>query len=137
MNVGKSFLLSAIQQILDQCHISYLKLAPTGITAVNIQGQTIHSALSMMTSNFDEKIMSYVTSIFQLEEKQEELKTCQVLLIDEISMILAELLVFISSTFSCLHNNGRLFGGVCVIAFGDLLQLPLVVGQTVFKCALW
>jgi len=135
--VGKSYLLSAIQQTLDKRRISYLKLAPTGIAAVNIQGQTIHSALSMTTSNFGDKTTSYVTSIFKSEEKQRELRKHHVLLIDEVSMVSAELLAFLSSTFSRLPNNCQPFGGVYVIAFGDLLQLPPVVGQTIFKSTLW
>ena len=135
--VGKSYLLSAIQQTLDKRRISYLKLAPTGIAAVNIQGQTLHSALSMTTSNFGDKTTSHVTSIFKSEEKQRELRKHHVLLIDEVSMVSAELLAFLSSTFSRLHNNCQPFGGVCVIAFGDLLQLPPVVRQTIFKSTLW
>jgi len=134
--VGKSYLLLAIQQNLDSWWLTYVKLTPTGIAAVNIQGQMIHSALSMMTSNFGNRMMSYVSSIFQSEEKLMEMKGYQVLLIDEISMVSAEMLTFISSTFGQLHGNAKPFGGICVIAFGDLLQLPPIVGQQVFKCML-
>ena len=91
MGVGKSYLLSAVEDNLKQCRISYLKLAPTGIAAVNIGGQTIHSALCMTMSNFGDKSTSYMTSIFQSEEKQIEMAQYQVLLIDEISMVPAEL----------------------------------------------
>jgi hypothetical protein len=58
-------------------------------------------------------------------------------LIDKISMVSAELLSYISQLFARLHSNGRPFGNICVIAFGDLLQLPPVVGQQVFKSAVW
>src|SRR5436190_5955367 len=63
--VGKSYLLSAIQQNLESRRLTYVKLTPTGIAAMNIQGQMIHSALSMMTSNFGDRMMSYMSSIFQ------------------------------------------------------------------------
>jgi DNA replication protein DnaC len=135
--VGKSYLLSAVEDNLKQRRISYLKLAPTGIAAVNIRGQTIHSALCMTTSNFGDKSTSYMTSIFQSEEKQIEMAQYQVLLIDEISMVPAELLAFMSITFGRLHGNGRPFGNICVVAFGDLLQLPPIVGHQIFKCVLW
>jgi hypothetical protein len=135
--VGKSYLLSAIKQRLQRCRLSFLKLAPTGIAAVNIGGQTIHSALSMTTSHLGTKSTSYMSSIFQSEEIQIQMKKHSVLLIDEISMVSAELLSFISRTFGRLHSNGRPFGNICVVAFGDLLQLPPVVGQQVFKSAVW
>src|SRR5579859_744611 len=135
--VGKSFLLSAIESRLKQRRLPYLKLAPTGIAAVNIEGQTIHSALSMTTSHLGTKSTSYVSSIFQSEEAQVEMCKYQVLLIDEISMVSAELLSFMSRLFGRLHNNSRPFGNISVVAFGDLLQLPPVVGQQVFKSAVW
>ena len=135
--VGKSFMLSAVENNLNMRRLSYLKLAPTGIAAINIEGETIHSALSITTSNQGNKSTSFMRSVIQSEERQNELEKYSVLLIDEISMVSAELLNFISSIFSRIHKNGRPFGGVCVIAFGDLLQLPPVVGQTVFKSPLW
>ena len=66
-----------------------------------------------------------------------EMKGYQVLLINEISLVSAEMLIFILSTFSRLHGNAKPFGGICVINFGDLLQLPPIVRQQVFKCMLW
>ena len=135
--VGKSYLLSAIEQRLRQKRLSFLKLAPTGIAAVNIGGQTVHSALAMTTSHLGTKSTSYMSSIFQSDEMQTEMKKHSVLLIDEISMVSAKLLSFISRMFGRLHNNGRPFGNVCVIVFGDLLQLPPVVGQQVFKSSVW
>lgn len=135
--VGKSYLLSAIERRLKQGKLLYLKLAPTGIAAVNIQGQTIHSALSMTTSHMGTKSTSFMTSIFQSEKHQIEMRGYSVLLIDEISMVSAELLSYVSRLFGRLHSNGRPFGNICVIAFGDLLQLPPVVGQQVFKSAVW
>ena len=66
-----------------------------------------------------------------------EMKGYQVLLINEISLISAEMLTFILSTFSQLHGNAKPFGGIYVITFRDLLQLPPIIGQQVFKCMLW
>lgn len=130
-------MLSAVENNLNMRRLSYLKLAPTEIAAINIEGETIHSALSIMTSNQDNKSTSFMTSVFQSEERQNELEKYSVLLIDEISMMSAELLNFISSIFSRIHKNGRPFGDICVIAFADLLQLSPVVDQTIFKISLW
>src|SRR5436190_24378256 len=49
-------------------------------------------------------------------------------------MVSSELLSFISVQFSRLHNNGRPFGGITVIA---LLQLPPVAGQPVYRSNIW
>ena len=134
---GKSFLLFAIERSLYHRHIPFLKLAPTGIAAVNIGGQTIHSGLSITTYGAGNKSTSFITSMHRSDQKTQELKKVEVLLIDEISMVSSELLSFISVQFSRLHNNGRPFGGVIVIAFGDLLQLPPVAGQPVYRSNLW
>ena len=61
----------------------------------------------------------------------------RVLIIDEISMVNSELLMFVSSIFARLHGNSRPFGNIHVICFGNLMQLPPVMGQKVFKAPIW
>ena len=134
---GKSFVLSSIERTLQLRHIPFLKLAPTGIAAVNIGGQTIHSALSITTSGTGSKSTSFITSIHRSQEKMDELRKIEVLLLDEMSMVSSELLSFVSTQFSTLHNTGRPFGGIMVVAFGDLLQLPPVAGLPVYRSNLW
>jgi hypothetical protein len=135
--VGKSFILSALETWIKERRMKYLKLAPTGIAAINIEGRTIHSALSMASNNNSSYSTQFNTSIFNSEEKQQALREISVILIDEISMVSAEMLSYVSSMFGRLHGNGRPFGGIAVLAFGDLLQLPPVVGQPVFYANLW
>lgn len=72
--VGKSFLLSAVKYNLKMRGLLYLKVASTGIAAVNIEGEIIHSALSIMMSNYGNKSTSFMTSIFESEEWQNELQ---------------------------------------------------------------
>src|SRR5579859_5561794 len=134
--VGKSYLLSALERWVQGKGFWYLKLAPTGIAAINIHGNTIHSVFSI-TKRDDDRHKHFVTSIFQSPAQQDDLRKVLMILIDEISMVSAELLSFISSIFSKLHGNGKPFGGITVIAFGDLLQLPPVSGQRPFVCDLW
>ena len=108
--VGKSFILSALEKWVHERHFKYLKLAPTGIAAINIEGRTIHSALSIVSTDNSYRSTHFTTSIFNTQEKQETLREISVLLIDEISMVSAEMLSYISSVFGRLHGNGRPFG---------------------------
>jgi len=134
---GKSFVLSSLERTLTLRHISFLKLAPTEIAAVNIGSQTIHSALSITTYDETSKSTSFITFIHRSQDKMDELRTIEIILLDEISMVSSELLSFISAQFSTLHATGRPFGGIMVVAFGDLLQLPPVAGLPVYRSNLW
>ena len=130
---GKSYLLKALQYWCDSSRNPYLLLTPTGIAARNIAGNTIHSALSIYF-----KAAAYKTGIFRFSEaKREELKALTTLIIDEVSIVDAELLDYISSLFRCLKGNHLPFGGLKIIAFGDLLQLPPVQGQKVWNAVVW
>ena len=120
--------------------VSILKLAPTGIAAYNINGKTIHSALSIP--------MKFSLPYQPLgEEKISQLRTqlgqLQILIIDEISMVDQKLLWYIHGRLRQLKQSrdNSPFGKVCVIAVGDFFQLPPVKGKPVYvdslESALW
>lgn len=94
---GKSFVLSAIEKILKDRKVGFLKLAPTRIAAINIGGQIIHSALAITIVNNSNKSTSFVTSIHRSVDKKDRLKDVEVILIDEISMMSSELFGFMSA----------------------------------------
>ena len=130
---GKSFLLKSLEAWCYRSKRKPLLLAPTGIAANNISGQTIHSALSTFSDG-----CVYRSSIFSGDSSRaDELRTVKVLIIDEISMVDAQLFTFISTVFSRLHQNSRPFGNIHVILFGDLMQLPPVSGLKVFNAPAW
>jgi hypothetical protein len=131
---GKSFLLKVLEGWFQSARIKFLKMAPTGIAACAINGKTIHSALSITQSGRHSHLK---TATFNSEQTMHELRKVQVLIIDEISMVNADLLTFISTIFARLHDNMRPFGGLHVLCFGDLLQLPPVSGLKVFRSPLW
>lgn len=97
-------------------------LAPTGVAAINVGGQTIHSFFKFGTEVTLEKIKRVASSERAMYEKLDAI------VIDEVSMVRADL-------FDCVEKflrlNGRSqnepWGGVQIIAFGDLYQLPPVV----------
>ena len=110
----------------------YLLLAPTGVAAQNIGGQTIHSALKLHATEG-----GFQTLIFNDQTFKDNLKKVKILIIDEVSMVSATLFTFLSSTFSKLHANSQSFGGICIIVIGDLAQLPPVNGDPVFQSPIW
>lgn len=97
-------------------------LAFTGVAAVNIQGQTIHSFFKFhpqTTIDSIKKRWGNDSNIY---------KHIDIIIIDEVSMVRADLLDFIDK-FMRLNgpNFNKPFGGVQVLAIGDLFQLPPVV----------
>jgi ATP-dependent DNA helicase PIF1 len=96
-------------------------LAPTGVSAVNIGGQTIHSF-------FKFGINISPMSIKKATGSGAIYKNLDAIIIDEISMVRADLLDCVDRFMRINGKNKNLpFGGVQVIAVGDLFQLPPVV----------
>jgi len=133
---GKSFVIHHFRAHLQQTRKKYMVLAPTGVAAQNIEGITIHSALKISSTNTT-SYSSYKTLIFNSENLQNEIRQIKTLIIDEISMVSANLLTFISDLFAKLHQNHRPFGGINVLVVGDLFQLPPVQGSAVFNAPVW
>lgn len=97
-------------------------LAPTGVAAVNIKGQTIHSFF-----NFKPDIT--LSSVKDVKPKNKEIyKKLDAIVIDEVSMVRADLFDCINE-FLKIHGKqpGEPFGGIQLILIGDLYQLPPVV----------
>ncbi len=115
---GKSTLLNYFR---EQTKKNVVVLAPTGIAALNVGGQTIHS--------FFKFPLGVVTSKNIPKPRQRELyQAIDTIVIDEISMVRADI---IDGIDYFMRQNGRdkkkPFGGVQMIFMGDLFQLPPVV----------
>lgn len=129
---GKSFIINLIIKDLKDKRSKYLLLAPTGVAAQNIGGQTIHSALRIReTLNGFQTLAPYDYEFFK------SLQQIDTIIIDEISMVSAALFSFISDMFSIIKQQTIAFGGLNVIVVGDLAQLPPVTGLQVFKTSEW
>ncbi|MCX7793091.1 MAG: DEAD/DEAH box helicase [Thermodesulfovibrionales bacterium] len=118
---GKSTLLDYFRKKTKK---NIAVLAPTGVAAVNIKGQTIHSFF-----NFRPDINPH--SVKNIKPRNKELyEKLDAILIDEISMVRADLLDSINE-FLKLHGKKKseTFGGIKMIFIGDLYQLPPVVSS--------
>ncbi|MGL4596031.1 MAG: ATP-dependent DNA helicase [Bacteroidia bacterium] len=106
-------------------------LAPTGVAAMNVGGQTIHSFFQFpqkpLVEANDIHIFRKATAENEEEERRTLIRELDTLIIDEISMVRADLMQAIDLS---LRKNGgdelRPFGGKQVVFIGDLMQLPPV-----------
>ncbi len=120
---GKSTLLDHIRLISKK---KIIVLAPTGISAVNVRGETIHSFFTLKPGFELDEAKSMTIS----ERKKIKFRNIKTLAIDEISMVRADLLDAVDMLLRRARQNKEPFGGVQIIFFGDLYQLPPVVTQT-------
>ena len=101
-------------------------VAPTGVAAINAGGMTIHSFFQLPFSPYIPNTIvkrEYGVS----KEKRNIIKTLDLLIIDEISMVRSDLLDAIDSVLRRFKNPTKPFGGVQLLMIGDLQQLTPVV----------
>ena len=120
---GKSTLINQFCERFEQ-NDKIVKLAPTGIAAYNIKGQTIHSF-------FKFKVPQPIEKIFFNEEIAEICKSIKVIIIDEVSMLRPDLLDCIDQSLRRHTGKDKMpFGDIKMIFVGDLYQLePVVKGD--------
>lgn len=141
---GKTTLL---REIIRTTHKNTVVVAPTGIAALNAGGVTIHSMFGLPISSFvPENTAPHVSDRFRVEtrhslkrhfrmsaQKKAVLSNMELLVIDEVSMLRADLLDAVDFTLQYVRRNNRPFGGVQVLYIGDLQQLPPVVKDEEWK----
>jgi len=118
---GKTTLLR--QLILEEKERAVV-LAPTGLAAVNVGGQTIHSFFS-----FPPRLLDIADA--KKLRAQRLVRQIETMVIDEISMVRSDMLQAIDNSLRLNRGDKRPFGGVRLILSGDLHQLPPVVESDV------
>ena len=95
---------------------------PTAVSALNIGGQTIHSLFQIQPRDF------VMPEFLKLKAKPRNILTAaDVLIIDEISMVAPDVLDAMDILARQARRNNEPFGGIQVVAIGDLFQLPPVI----------
>ena len=116
---GKSTLLSLFRNTSRK---KIAVLAPTGIAALNVKGQTIHSFFGFPPRMIDQKGI--------VKRKNYKMYiNIECIIIDEISMVRADTIDNIDLFLRRNRGINKPFGGVQMIFFGDLFQLPPVLGS--------
>ncbi len=116
---GKSTLLQVFRNTTKK---RVVVLAPTGIAALNVRGQTIHSFFY-----FPPRMLN--KSEIEKRKNNRIYKNLDMIIIDEISMVRADIIDNIDYFLRINRNSNFPFGGVQMIFFGDLFQLPPVVSS--------
>lgn len=101
-------------------------VAPTGIAAISVGGQTIHSFLGLQITLEDPAQAKFKKLT---EEDREKAKEINVIIIDEVSMVRADIMDMMDAKLRHIKENSQPFGGCQIIAFGDLYQLPPVAKE--------
>ncbi len=119
---GKTTLLRQLHAFLWSIGKRAAVVAPTGIAALQAGGQTIHRFFGFDIEITEEKVRRHIAP-----KIANVLKNLDVLIIDEISMVRADLLDCVNAALQKARKSNAPFGGVQVIFFGDLYQLDPVV----------
>ena len=138
---GKSTVINLVAQLvtqtltkegddLDQPYV--LKAAFTGTAASNIGGNTLNSMFSLKFSNNSGSYTAMSTK--KLDQRRVELSNLKLLIIDEVSMLKADMLYEIDARLQEITmKTHQPFGGVAVMCFGDMMQLKPVGGRWIFQ----
>ena len=117
---GKSTLLRYFVENTDK---NVVVLAFTGLAAINVEGETIHSFFKLPIGFVD------TTKIYRNKLLQQKLENVDVIVIDEISMVRADIIDAIDKSLRVNLDSIEPFGGKQMVFIGDLYQLPPIVGN--------
>jgi len=141
---GKTTLL---REIIKTTHKNVVVVAPTGIAALNAGGVTIHSMFQLPFAGFiPDNSAPQFSDFVKFESKQTlarhfkmsglkkaVLRNMELLVIDEVSMLRADVLDAIDFMMQSVRKKKVAFGGVQVLFIGDLMQLPPVIREEEWK----
>lgn len=130
-----------LKYISEHCPKKKAIVAPTGVAAINAGGTTIHSLFMLPFGTY---IADYemawdaqeggiynkkrlLSTIRYRKEKRALIQELELLIIDEVSMLRADMLDAIDTILKSVRRDARPFGGLQVLFIGDLYQLPPVV----------
>ncbi len=120
---GKTTFLKAVKEHSSK---RMIVVAPTGVAAVNARGVTIHSFFQLPLSPYVPGTAIRDRYDFS-KEKRRIIRTLDMLVIDEVSMVRSDLLDAIDFVLRRYRDRTRPFGGVQLLMIGDLQQLTPVV----------
>src|SRR5574344_1999180 len=129
---GKSFILNKLKKCFRIDVTS-----TTGLAAVNINGQTIHSWAGVGICN--RPIVDVVEKILNRAKLKKQILDCEILAIDEISMLDGVTFDYIDEVLRQVRDCDKPMGGIQMLLFGDFFQLPPVSKERgfCFRSSTW
>jgi ATP-dependent exoDNAse (exonuclease V) alpha subunit len=122
---GKTHTVNAFVDYLRSCDIEPAITASTGIAATHIGGMTIHSWSGLgIKTKLDKYDLDKIASSEYIAKR---VRRTQVLIIDEVSMLSANMLDMVDMVCREIKQNGEPFGGIQIVLVGDFFQLPPIV----------
>ena len=122
-----------LRRLKEECPKQMAVVAPTGVAAINAEGVTIHSLFQLPPQLFlptDEARSQLFAEMQMRANKQRVLRNLELLVIDEVSMVRADLLDTIDAVLRHFKHRPTIpFGGVQLLVIGDLFQLSPVVRE--------
>src|SRR5574344_1560311 len=129
---GKSTFLRYICSVTKK---KYIVLAPTGIAAINVGGSTLHSFFKLpfhplLPNDTRYSIRNIKTTLKYNSPTRKVINEVELIIIDEISMVRADIIDFIDKVLRIYSRNMREpFGGKQLLLVGDIYQLEPVVKE--------
>ena len=122
-----------LRRLKEECPKQMAVVAPTGVAAINAEGVTIHSLFQLPPQLFvptDEARRQLFAEMQMRANKQRVLRNLELLVIDEVSMVRADLLDTIDAVLRHFKHRPNIpFGGVQLLLIGDLFQLSPVARE--------
>lgn len=127
-----------LNDFVSKTRKKHIVVAPTGIAAINAGGVTIHSMFGLplrtflpTTERIDSNVANNIADLMHhfkyRKDKLKLLREIEIIIIDEVSMLRADVLDMMDFSLRSVRRNQQKFGGVQMLFIGDLYQLPPVV----------
>ena len=137
--VGKSYLLNKLKNFYGELLVL---TSTTGISAINIGGQTLHSWVGIGLG--EKPVPDVIRKINRKSGIKAQIMNCKLLAIDEISMLDDYTMGYVDEVLQTIRHSTKPFGGIQLILVGDFFQLPpVMIGNRAnsrsfcFKCKTW
>ena len=129
---GKSWTINKLKDVLSK-RMNISITSTTGVSSYLIKGQTIHSFSGIGVFNPKQDLLKKIKK----NRATKRIIECDLLVIDEISMLGSIYLSALSKGFKLVRKNEKPFGGIQVIFTGDFYQLPPIQDDYAFESDIW
>lgn len=129
---GKSWTINKLKDVLSK-RMNISITSTTGVSSYLIKGQTIHSFSGIGVFNPKQDLLKKIKK----NRATKRIVECDLLVIDEISMLGSIYLSALSKGFKLVRKNEKPFGGIQVIFTGDFYQLPPIQDDYAFESDIW